>query len=123
MMTREIPREEWAGFLDGFSRMHEGWLVTLEVMGAEIGDQEEAHELRLRGVTAEADGGGGAIEIMIGDGAPVHVTRSVARPARVLVAVGDAGAHGALEIESEDGTKTLLRFRDAVLPEFVDALA
>jgi hypothetical protein len=120
MITSEIPREEWPNFLDSFSRMHEGWLVTLEVMGAELGDQQEARELPLRGVSA--DGGDGLIEIMIGDGAAAHVTRSVARPARVLVAVGRAGAHGALEIESEDGTKTLLRFRDAVLPEFVDAL-
>ena len=28
---REIPRGEWLSFLDGFSRQHEGWLVTLEV--------------------------------------------------------------------------------------------
>ena len=39
---REIPRDEWAGFLDSFSRQHEGWLVRLEVPGAEIGAQVEA---------------------------------------------------------------------------------
>jgi hypothetical protein len=32
------------------------------------------------------------------------------------------GANAALEIESADETKTLLRFRSALLPEFVDGV-
>ena len=64
---REIPRDEWAGFLDSFSRQHEGWLVSLEVLGAEIGAQAEAQELPLEGVTAELRGGGeDAVTIILG---------------------------------------------------------
>jgi hypothetical protein len=31
MQTLIIPREEWASFFAGFSRQHEGRLITLEV--------------------------------------------------------------------------------------------
>ena len=55
---REIPRGEWVKYLDGFSRRHEGWLVTVEVLGAEIGAQVEAQELPLEGITAELKAGG-----------------------------------------------------------------
>lgn len=34
MSTREVPREEWVSFCDSFSRQHEGWRVTVEVLGA-----------------------------------------------------------------------------------------
>ena len=53
MATQEIPRDEWREFFDGFSRRHEGWLVTVEVLGSDIGAQVEAYELPLVGVTAE----------------------------------------------------------------------
>ncbi|CAN5438101.1 hypothetical protein BH20ACI3_BH20ACI3_19140 [soil metagenome] len=42
MPTQEIPRDEWKTFLDTFSRQHEGWLATLEVLGTDIGAQQEA---------------------------------------------------------------------------------
>jgi hypothetical protein len=64
---REIPRDEWAGFLDSFSRQHEGWLVSLEVLGAEIGAQVEAQGLPLEGITAELKGGNeDAVTIILG---------------------------------------------------------
>ena len=54
---REIPREEWTGFMDSFSRQHEGWLVTVEVLGREIGAQVEAEGKPLEGITAELKDG------------------------------------------------------------------
>ena len=52
MPTQEIPRAEWNTFLDTFSRQHEGWLATLEVLAADIGAQEEARDLPLEGISA-----------------------------------------------------------------------
>ena len=37
MPTREIPRDEWNAFFEMFSKQHEGWLVTVEVLGRDIG--------------------------------------------------------------------------------------
>jgi hypothetical protein len=40
-----------------------------------------------------------------------HVTHIIQSPTRVLLDKADMGANAALEIESADGTKTVLRFR------------
>ena len=123
MPTQEIPRDEWKTFLDSFSRQHEGWLATLEVFGPEVGAQEEAHELPLEGVSvaSEADKSE-SIAISMGKMPEDHISHTITKPEHVWLEKTDDGADAALEIESEDETKTLLRFRSPVPPEFVDGV-
>ena len=124
MKTQEIPKEEWTGFFDSFSRKHEGWLVSLEIFGPEIGAQVEERELALEGITAAWDEKeGNTIMIMTGLKPDAHVTHSVTSPTSVSLEQTDEGADAALAIKSGDGLTTLLRFRSAVLPEMVDAVA
>jgi hypothetical protein len=123
MQTREIPRDEWLTFFDAFSRQHEGWLATVQVLGEEIGAQTEANELPLVGVTADLkDGEDDTVAIIMGEAAEDHITHTVTRPAHVRLEQAEGGADEALEVESADGTRTLLRFRSAVLPEMVDGI-
>src|SRR5437773_2618878 len=78
MSTQEIPRNEWKTFLDTFSHQHEGWLATLEVLGNEIGAQEEVHDLPLEGITASSrDGAPETIAISLGETSENHVTHTV----------------------------------------------
>lgn len=120
---REIPRREWVEFLDSFSRQHEGWLVTVEVLGAEIGAQVEAQELPLQGITAELKGGDeDAISVILGGGATERVTHNITGPTHVRVEQTEEGADMTLQIESGDGVTTLVRFRSAILPEMVDGI-
>ena len=123
MKTREIKRNEAAAFFDSFSRQHEGWLTTLEVFGPDIGDQIEERELMLEGVTADLSAGGDKIEIMMGAKADHHLTHTISEPTQVSLEQTDEGADSALAIKARDGTTTLLRFRSAMLPEMVDAVA
>jgi hypothetical protein len=120
MTTDEIRPPEWREFFDTFSRAHDGWLVTLEVLG-DLGAQEEARELPLKGVTAEELSHGGSISIMVGHGDQI-LTHTVAQPTRVQVERTEDGAEAAVQIESKTGEKTLLRFRSAVAPELVDGM-
>ena len=120
MPTDEIRPPEWREFFDTFSRAHEGWLVTIEVLGR-LGAQEEARELPLVGVTAEEQSHGGSISIMVGEGER-NLTHTIAQPTRVWVQRTDEGAEAAVEIEAKTGEKTLLRFRSAVPPELVDGM-
>ena len=53
MRTVEIPREAWAQALNEFTAIHEGWLVSLDVLGPEIGAQLEINNLPLLGVSAD----------------------------------------------------------------------
>ena len=123
MPTREIPRDEWKTFLDSFSRQHEGWLATLEVLGADIGAQQEARDLPLEGVTASSrDGAPETIVISLGNTADDHVTHTITKPTRVWLEQTPQGANAALEIESADQVKTLLRFRSALPADMVDGV-
>ena len=123
MPTQEIQREEWHKFFDVFSRQHEGWLATLEIFGPDVGAQEEAHELPLEGISISSEGSGGtAIAINLGKTPEDHVTHTVTKPEHVWLEQTSGGANSALEIESEDQNKALLRFRSALLPEMVDGI-
>lgn len=123
MKTKEIPKGEWRGFFDGFSRQHEGWLVTLEILGEEIGAQVEERELAFQGIVDEWDEiQGNEITIMVGAKPDDHITHSINNPVQVSLQQTDEGADEALAIKSSDGTVALLRFRSPMLPEMVDGL-
>jgi hypothetical protein len=107
MPTREIPRQEWKGFLEGYSREHREALATVEVLGVELGDQTEARDLPLVELSLEEKGSeAGSLEILLG--------KRPASPEHLFVRRGEGGEED-LEIESADGTRTLLRLRAASL--------
>lgn len=120
MTTREIPRNEWTSFFDGFSRRHEGWLTTVQVLGR-IGAQVEAKELPLRGVSADRDEAS-TIAVIVGQSPEQEVTHQIRSPSHVRVEESDAGAEEAVQIQSEVGETTLLTFRSALPPEMVDGV-
>ena len=123
MKTTQIARKEWPSFFDGFSRQHEGWLVTLEVFQPEIGAQVEERDQTLEGVTAElGNGDPDKIEIMMGGKPHHHVTHIVLDPVEVSLEHTEDGANHALAIKSADDAMTLLCFRQAMRPEMVDAM-
>jgi hypothetical protein len=110
MRTQEIPRNEWPEFFNSFTRRHEGWRVTLELFGPEIGDQIEGRDLAFEGITAEMADGGAKIEIMIGADPDDHITHVVTAPTQVSLEQTDEGADTALLIKSADNVSSLLRF-------------
>jgi Family of unknown function (DUF5335) len=116
MQTRDIPREQWVRFFDDFSKNHEGWIVTLEVLGSDIGDQEEADRLPLVGISADLKAREDRLEIIVGGRPDADVTRFIERPKHVWVKEPRIPGDEAIEIESEDGIKTLLNFHH-VRPE------
>ncbi len=111
MPTQEIPRHEWSTFFDTFTRQHEGWVSTLEVMGPEIGAQQEVLNLPLEGISASRASAPVTIAISLGKTAEDHVTHSITNPTRIWLEQTSEGGNAALEIESADEVKTLLRFR------------
>lgn len=123
MPTQEIPRDQWTTFLNTFSRQHEGWLATLEVLATDIGAQQEARDLPLEGITATSkDSAPETIGISLGKTPEDHVTHTISEPTRLWLEQTSLGANVALEIESADEVKTLLRFRSALPAEMVDGV-
>ena len=123
MNTKEIPKTEWPKFFDNFSRQHEGWLVTLEILGAELGAQVQGRELAFEGIVDEWDEiQGNQIVIMVGEKPEAHITHSITRTTQVNVEENE-GVRVVLAIKSADGVMALMRFRSPMLPEIVDGLA
>ena len=123
MKATTIARNEWPSFFDGFSRRHEGWLVTLEVFQPQIGAQVEARDLSLEGLTAElGHDHKDTIQIMIGGQPQQHVTHVVLNPVEVSLEHTEDGANHALAIKSADDALTLLCFRPPMRPEMAEAM-
>jgi hypothetical protein len=121
MHTIEIPRREWSASLDEFSRIHDGWLVSLDIVDVSRDLLREFRMLPLVGITAEPTGGG-TISIAVAEPAGDHLTHLVHSPTHVFIEKTEAGENAALEVESADGTRAILRFRSVALPETVDGI-
>jgi hypothetical protein len=123
MATKEIPRDEWTTFLDGWSQQHEGWLATLEILGTDIGAQQQVRDLPLEGITfSSRDSVPETIAISFGKSPEDHVTHTITKPTRMWLEQTSQGANAALEIESADDVKTLIRFRSALPADMVDGI-
>ena len=113
MLTREIERSQWQSFCDQFSRAHQGQAVSVESAGREFGVQANVRNLPLLGITAEAKAGKDAppeIEVMVGRSRDAWVvTHVIPRPVRLRVAEWNDFVSAAVQIESEDGTVTLVQ--------------
>lgn len=118
----DIEPGEWISFLDGFSRQHEGWLATVEVATAG-GTLTEVVNRRLRGVSIDHADGHQRAYVEMGDTPDEALTHTVESPMRIRFRRTQAGAHEGLEIESADGSRTIVRFRSAMLPETLDGIA
>ena len=74
MRTEEIPREAWVQRLNEFTTIHDGWLVSLEVLGPELGAQPEIRNVPLLGVSSDRSEGDGTIAVSV-----ARSTRSISR--------------------------------------------
>ena len=110
MLTREISPEEWIRFFEKFSKEHQGWIVTLEVIGPDIGDQEESTRLPLVGICADVKDRESYIEIIVGGRPEARLTHIVHAPKRVWFKQPEEPGDEAIEVESEDGRMNLVRF-------------
>ena len=75
MDIRPIAQDSWAAELDGFSRRHEGWLVSIKRRAPDGSISAEAHDVPLVGVSPmSADSND--IAVTVGD-ADNHLTHDV----------------------------------------------
>ena len=118
----EIERNQWKTFLDEFSKRNQSRPTRLEVIGENIGAQEEEELLPLSGVSFESKGAAaGSVEIILGGETaadPRHLTHTVLNVRRIVPITGLESVEDGLGIEDAEGTKTLLLFK--VLPEIPD---
>lgn len=119
MNAGEVPRGRWIKFFDDFSKEHQGWIATVEVIGPEIGDQEEAAGLPLVGISADLKDAENRIEVTVGGRPDAHITHTINNPQTVELKPAAEAGDEAIEVKSDDGTITLVTFQH-IMPEVVE---
>lgn len=122
MRAKEIPRSEWASFLESFATQHRGWLVNLERRQHGGGRLALLYDRPLDEIHIDVQGSAG-IALVFGRAEEERMTEAVENPSRIRFLETKPGAHAGLEIQSVDGTSLVMRFRSAMPPEMVDGIA
>jgi len=110
MATREIFSHEWPTFFADYTREHRGRPVTIRVLGADIGAQEEARMLPFVGISADWKDGENQIFVTVGDQSTDHLTHTIADPTRLRLQQAEGAAGETMEIEAANGDRTLISF-------------
>jgi hypothetical protein len=109
MQTQTISEDQWVSFIDGFSRDHLGWPVTIEVLDQKAGPQNVAENLPLQGISFDCKGTRPS-SIEINAGAPAgdaQVNHVVDLPLHIRQAQ-ESNGNIDIQIEPADGPVTLL---------------
>ena len=83
--------------------------MTLEVFGSTIGAQQEVRQIPFEEIIVE-HGNSQSLVIILGKSRN-HFSHTIKEPKHVWIQRTPKGADESLEIEDEDDTKVLLRFR------------
>lgn len=113
-MNCEINREDWAPFLTTLNARRYEWQTTVEVLDPEAGDQILTDRLPLNGITVETKGGCTSVGVSVGDALASHQTHTIINPTRIAFLAASDAYEDVLDIEEEDGTKTLIRFAEPI---------
>src|ERR1700690_930933 len=112
MPTREIPRDKWVEFFEGFTTDHDSWLVSLNVkdQGADhqAGDTE-ARRLPLREIAADIKDKEHTIVISVGTSSDEMMWHEIEAVSHVYITQTEGGVDSALLVEARNGQATTLK--------------
>ena len=107
--TLKIQPQQWNQFLDDFTRDNRGAHARLEVLGADdIARVVETEDQPLYGIAADTKDGENTVWIMFGATPEEHLAHSTRNVVAIWLRPPSGRAGAALEVEAQDGTKTLL---------------
>jgi hypothetical protein len=112
-MTGFVDRSQWETFLDEFSKRNQLRPTRLEIVGGDIGAQEQEAFLPFAGVSVDSKNESGSIEIALGGETATEerqLTHRISNVERIAPLIGITGVEDGLAIEARDGVKTLLSF-------------
>ena len=122
-MQGQIRTDDCQKYLDDFSRRYAGRTARLEVLSENLGVQgDDVERLPLQGITLDKRSSlTSSLEIMLGGAGAAdmrHLTHTVPKVRRIVAKFGPDAREDSLEIESEDGARTILVFETLTeLPE------
>jgi len=113
-MNFEIKKNDWAGFFESLSKRRYEWKIKVEVLNPDMGDQTLTDGLPLNGVTVETRGDHTSLDISVGGNTDVHQTHNIKNPTSVTLLSETDSTGDVIDIEEDDGTKTLISFIEPI---------
>lgn len=116
-MSNQIEKAEWKAYFAGLTYKLADFETSVQILSDVSGAQYLNEGLPLVGIGF--DDKSNKIEIIVGTGKDNHQTHNVFAPSAVSFESTDGKSGGTLDIEEEDGTKTLVKFVQS-LPAVVE---
>jgi Family of unknown function (DUF5335) len=110
MNKHEIPHHQWAPFLESFSLVHAGKLVSVQSRRPEQGVVIEIENKPLEALIQEAEPDTERIAIIFDQGSKISSTHFVCSPRQIRLRTTPEGAEEGVEIDADDGRTVLLQF-------------
>ena len=106
-LTKSLPRERWGEFFDQFSNGNRGRHLAIEVINAELGDEELIQDAPLMAIIYDRPGKGDDLVIEIGKD-QVTYAHTVDAPTEIFTGQTATGEIVAISIYDAAKTKTLI---------------
>lgn len=115
-----IPPDEWGRFFGQLTREYRDRIVTIHVNTAELEERIHVKDVPLEAIVLMLDGNEDVISIVVREGARRHTMHSIHEPLRVSYETSN-GVATRLQVDSENGEKTIVKFRSMSVPDAVQA--
>jgi hypothetical protein len=109
--SEDIPPSSWFESLESLTKQSEGYVVTIEVLAIDLGDEYEAEQVPFAYI--EYDKHDDAVNVAVGgrDGRyPVVLRHTIAHPQRVAISTASPGEQATVAVTADDGVQTLITF-------------
>jgi hypothetical protein len=109
-VTKTVPTEQWEKFFDEFSTSNRGRHIAIEIIDAELGDEELIKNAPLLAMIYDRSGKGDNLAIEVGKDEMTY-GHSIDTPTEVLTAENSKGEIIAIWIGEAAGRKTLVKLQ------------
>jgi hypothetical protein len=111
-VTQDIPSDDWRAHFDELSRSAAAAEVTIEIAGADVGDQISADRLALTGISYDDKDDILVVGLDAPGGSPEEYQHLISEPRQIQVAtMGDGQT--TYDVTDGDGRQHLIRIRSA----------
>jgi len=105
--TKKIPADRWAEWSTTFTNGNRGRLIKIEIVGDEVGAEALADGTTLVALDYDPAGKGNNFVISYGDEVAPS-SHMIAKPVGLWQAQDENGLVVSLEVETEDGSRTIV---------------
>ena len=107
--NKQIPPERWEEFCDSFTLANQDRLLSIEVVGFDIGDQQLANMVPFSAIDFDTPDKGNTFIISYGTEAPL-MSHTVSEPAELWLTQDEFESVSAMEIVDVKDRKTIIKF-------------